>query len=395
VIVKRLVGAAALVLFAALVVWIAANTSWVDTDVPMPPRGEAARNPFYAAQRFTEALGATTQWDGALRLPRADGVLVASNWTWALTAERREQVETWVEAGGRLVVDQTLLDGAGAFEEWTGIGRIYPDADAGVGDDPEVEPAGVSASGCRALVEDGTDPDLDARRRYTLCGLNGSSLYSDDLPAWQLGDDAGVYALRVSIGRGSVTVIDSTPFGNSQLFEADHGAVLVASTQLRGGDEIHFLFEEDQASLLTLIWRHGAPVVELSVVLLALALSRGAVRFGPLAAPPELARRSLAEQIRGTGRFVLRFGGGGALRSAVARALREAASRRISAFARSPSAERIASIARATGLDATALASAHHERGAAGANELASSIALLETARRRLQTAGKGTKSGN
>ena len=35
------------------VVWVANNTSWTDATLPLPPRGEALTNPFYAAQRFT------------------------------------------------------------------------------------------------------------------------------------------------------------------------------------------------------------------------------------------------------------------------------------------------------------------------------------------------------
>ena len=35
------------------------HTYWEDITVPMPPKGEALINPFYAAQRFAEALGAT------------------------------------------------------------------------------------------------------------------------------------------------------------------------------------------------------------------------------------------------------------------------------------------------------------------------------------------------
>ena len=45
---------------ALLVFWIGSHTYWEDIKVPMPPKGEALVNPFYAAQRFAEKLGATT-----------------------------------------------------------------------------------------------------------------------------------------------------------------------------------------------------------------------------------------------------------------------------------------------------------------------------------------------
>ena len=58
----------------ALVAWVASNTYWADTKVPMPPKGEALTNPFYAVQRFAEALGARTAWDRVLTMPPADSV---------------------------------------------------------------------------------------------------------------------------------------------------------------------------------------------------------------------------------------------------------------------------------------------------------------------------------
>ena len=73
---------------------------------------------------------------------------------------------------------------------------------------------------------------------------------------------------------------------------------------------MHFLSEEEHSSILALMWYLGWPVVLLALALIALALWRNSVRFGPLVAVPEQARRSLAEQIRGTGLFVIRFGGG-------------------------------------------------------------------------------------
>ena len=49
-----------------------------------------------------------------------------------------------------------------------------------------------------------------------------------------------------------------------------HGEVLVAATGLRAGDHIVFMSEADVASLPELIWRHGAPVVAVLVLWIAL-----------------------------------------------------------------------------------------------------------------------------
>src|SRR5215468_2145516 len=104
-------GVVKLVLLAVLlviVVWIARNTYWTETTVPMPVKGEALTNPFYTQQQLARALGARTEWSRGLNLPPTQGVVVASAWNWTLTPERRSSLEHWVEAGGRLVVDQSL-----------------------------------------------------------------------------------------------------------------------------------------------------------------------------------------------------------------------------------------------------------------------------------------------
>src|SRR6185503_10625564 len=104
-------------------------------------------------------------------------------------------------------------------------------------------------------------------------------------------------------------------------------------------------------------------------------LWRGGVRFGPLAAPAPTARRSLAEQIRGTGRFALHHGGSEALHAASVRALDEAARRRVAGYAALPAKART---------DADALAAAVYNPRARRPHDVRNTIALLETARRRL-----------
>src|SRR5579863_7257379 len=46
-----------IVLLAILGVWVARNTYWDDTVVPMPPQGEAATNAYYSVQHLATALG--------------------------------------------------------------------------------------------------------------------------------------------------------------------------------------------------------------------------------------------------------------------------------------------------------------------------------------------------
>jgi hypothetical protein len=217
-----------------------------------------------------------------------------------------------------------------------------------------------------------------------MCDLGISWLESKRTPAWALRDKNHVQAMRVAIGRGSVTVINSAPFRYRKLFDGDHGRLFVAAAQLRRGDEVHFMSEDDYPGLLTLMWRRGAPVVAVGLVLVALLLWRGAARFGPLAPSPASARRSLADQIRGSGRFALQYGSQ-ALHAAVVRALDEAARRRISHYASLQPGERSAALARVTGFDRDALSAAVYAPRLRTAGELHRTLALLEAARREIQ----------
>jgi hypothetical protein len=136
-------------------------------------------------------------------------------------------------------------------------------------------------------------------------------------------------------------------------------------------------------------------VVLLALALIALALWRDLVRFGPRVAAPHAGRRSLAEQIRGTGRFALRQGGGAALHGALVRALDEAAKRRVKMFASLPANERTTTLARLTGLDPRAMSAAvHADASVVGSHELCHAIAVLESARRHLVLEQTGSTHG-
>jgi hypothetical protein len=379
--------------FAAIAAYIAFKTEWMTTTVPAPLSGEARTNPFYAAEKFSRTLGAFPEHRAALgTLDDTADVLVLNNWHWHLIEERRVHIETWVESGGHLVVDNTLYDD-GTFQEWSGVNWTWPeDAD----EEPDADDAEDSFERQRALLEPDEACDvlsevdsegyiLENARTYSVCTIDSAAALETENPiAWGIADPEYLHAVRVSVGNGSVTVLNLSPFGNRDLTQVDHGRLFVAATQLQRGTRIVFLSESEHPSLLSLIWTYGAPVVALALIALAATLWRISVRFGPLAAEPHRARRSLADQIRGTGRFAIRLGDGRALQGAAARALQEAARRRIAGYDALAQPERIAAIAAATGLDAEALASAINHSGPGRTADLAHTIALLENARRRL-----------
>jgi hypothetical protein len=379
-----------------LLAWMGSHMSFREMKVPVPLRGEAARNPFYAAIRMSEELGAEASWERVFTAPRSDSVIFLSSWNWTLSRPRRERLERWVEGGGRLVVDSSVIGGAEEFERWSGVHRVSEPEDDQSGEETEEAEQeesqetesffdNFSGHPCRQFSED------VSRRELSVCGIDEARSLETTRPVlWALRDGKKIHALRTAVGRGSVTVINASPFRFRSFLLGDHPTLFVAMAQLHRGDAVLFLTEEDRASLLRLLWRFGAPAVLLLIAAVALALWRAGQRFGPKVAATQTARRSLAEQIRGTGRFALRFGGGASLHAATLRALRDAAIRRFPSYDQMSSEARVAAVAGATGVGADDLAPAMNFPGQRSPHELRNAIAVLETARRNLSTKQAG-----
>lgn len=381
---STIVTAVVIAAVALLATWIARNTYWDEVTVPMPMKGEALTNSMYAAQRLSEKLGLTATAEHRIdSMPEPSSVIYLSYWNWNLVRARREELQRWVESGGRLVADRTLIGGDSELESWTGLKRAVLPLDKKTdsnSDDTEDDCADLDVETVTA------DPNTSSVS-YFICGIEpGSRLTTNsrNRATWLLSDAEGLQALRVRIGRGSFTLINGTPFDNHTIFDGDNALLFVAATGIDRGGRILFLSEEKSASLLELIWKHGAPVVLLSIGLIALALWRGSLRFGPPAGVADSARRSLAEQIVGTGRFTLRFGGGRALHAAAVRALHETAQRYISGYGSMPGERRVAALASHTGVDESSLAEAINYAGSRSASELRKVVTLLETARRSI-----------
>ena len=374
------IGAVATLAIGLLVAWIARNTYWEEYEDQGFPQGEALTNPFYAAQHLAELLGARTQArHDVVRLPPLDAVMVVGDWNWNLIPERRARLEKWVHDGGRLLVSSNLLADE-MFDTWTGVRQKYTSGEPG-----QFKQCRRSTDCPRPKVMPQPAQGSTTGRTFNICHLTGMTyLATTRATSWRLHDNSGhAQVVRVPIGRGSVTIVNTVPFTYQTLLCDDNPRFFVAATQLRKGIQLDFLSEDGNASLLSLTWRYGSPAIVLTGLLIVLWLWRSGARFGPLVARAESARRSLAEQIRGTGQFTLRCGGGRALYAASLRALNEAAARRVPRYAQLPAEERIAILAPLTGFGPGEL-SAALATGARGPHELRKAIAVLETARRQI-----------
>lgn len=467
---------AVIVLLLALVGWLATATEWVDVEVPLPARGEAARNRLYATQQLARRLGATVATPTGLHeMPPANATMLLTSWQWDMFPDRVQKLKGWVENGGHLVLYANATE-QDALKDWLQVdeqrgNRDDEDSEDDEGEDPvdgeesptspaadgdstrqppsatepgttarnerqdeteeerearekaEVERAeraaeraaqraaeralararaeAASSPATSGLLKDRTpctvvaEPDAasraypDGNRNFRLCHRAlGWTLHSARKTVWSLDGVDGPMLLRVAMGRGLVTVIGPwNLLDNDRVLEADHGLIAAAALRLRAGVPVWFVTEEARPPLLAWLWDRAGAAVLLGGLALGLGLWRGAVRFGPRIAKAVPGRRSMAEQIGGTARF-LRREGPEALLTAQVRALDQAARQHLRQYDLLDRTRRAHAIADVTGLDAGALGRALDIGLARRRTDLPATLALLETARRRLLQPG-------
>ena len=386
-------------IIAALIAWFMRSIEWIETDVPTPARGEAARDRFYVAKQLARRLGASvTTVHDLERMPPVGATLLIGSRRWSMFPGREAALRRWVDAGGRLVVLQSAWSAEGETPRWVPmrsapLRRDGPAAPASAAAAAASAPRDIDAflallakgAPCDDFVEpEGIDPAFGAARHYRLCGQQIRVLHAA-APTWLLRSSEGAVAARVGYGRGDITAnaLEGS-FDNRALVRDDGALAFAAMLQLREGDTVWFFDEETRARFLSLLWDRGAPALLLAGAAIMLLLWRSGTRFGPLLADTARARRSIGEQVRRTAAFIA-AGGGAALHRASVRALEEEARRSIAGYAnRLGARERAEAIARSTREDAASLGAAMSPLQRPDRHRLATAIARLERARRAL-----------
>jgi len=362
--------------------WVLTATEWTEVEVDTPPKGEAVRNAHFAAQQVLQHLGAQVQRRTGLdTMPPANARLLLDSRHWALFPGRSEHLRRWVEEGGQLVVHAALLDDD---EDLSWIPVVLAKG-------PPVPAAQRrNAQACRSAREEAAPAP-----EYRVC-VPPFSLQVNPADGaavtWRVQSAAGNEALRVQVGRGTVTVVSpSLLMRNAQVLRTgtDHAALMASALQARPGAVVWIVAEEAREPFLRWIWQQAWIAVLLALAALAAWVWRSAVRFGPVGVVPPPERRSMVEQVTGTGAF-LRHNGPAALHAAQVRALRDVARRRLPDFDRLGRADAAAAIAKATGLRAADLQQAL-QPPAAGAPLHTVNLELLELARRRLAASFQAT----
>ena len=375
------------VVVAAAAVWIAMHTYWDFITVDNPPQGEAVRNRYYAFEHLAQKLAIHTSQVPTLREPPdTDDVLMVDDLRGALPHLRIEALESWVAAGGRLLLSRGVLLSNPKLQSWTGLGLARPKpVDENV--NPASPPRTTSPDAeCPLFAERLAGRETGKSLRACL-GPLPPALSSMRTPAWSLSNGYGFQMLRVAIGKGSVAVIGcECLMGNKSLLRADHARIVFESIPSRTGDHLVILNPVSAESLLALLWHHAAAAIVCGLAAIGLTIWRNLPRFGPIAATPQPLRRSLAEQIRARASFAWRTRRLASLRRAECQALTQSACRTLASYARMDAAQRIGTLAAHTGFDSGALRNALSEELDGGAESQRAAIMLLEKTRRHLNS---------
>jgi hypothetical protein len=369
----------------ALIVWVARHTYWDEVTIPVPPTGEAARNPYYALTRLAESLDIHASMIGSLGALPPDGIVLVNNPYDDLHHEPLESLQAWVQSGGRLIIRGDTLIASEPLQIWSGI---RPPLRESYSARP---PAGPSAFRAAPRPEDDCKRmavDIDGvanGQSLVLCQALSNGFASERVPSWSLSDSKGIQVLRVPIGRGELTVIGpSSMLTNWGVPKGDHAGIFVAAAGLKHGDRLEILSPTRAEPLLALLWRLAAPAMVFLFVAAALTIIRHLPRFGPPIPAAAPIRRSLAEQIRANARFAWRTQKLKSLRAAIRQALDEAAQRQIAGYALMGPRKRAEALAASTGIDAATINAALVADTAGSLNEHRAAITLLDACRRML-----------
>ena len=374
----RTLGGLALV--AAFATWLAFKLHSETIAVPTPAKGEALTNPYYALEHFVANLGIHPREISTVRGLQPEAVLVLEEWGDALTHPPVAALESWVEAGGRLVISSALLDSYPALRAWSGIKRARAAAAS-----PPVPPARTGSGADCPLMTVRADGQPTGQS-FRVCDTGPTLTFEGErAPAWSLSDDRGMHVIRTGVGFGEITVLEPADvLSNTMLKRADHAEMFAAAAGLRHHDTVLIFHPTTAAPLPVLLWRRVAPgILFLLAALLALAW-RHAPTFGPPLPLPSPLRRSLAEQIRANARFAWRTRSLAGLRTSARRSLDEAAARHIVGYGSLDPSQRAERLAELTGLDSTAIGAARDEGAARRLNEERAAITLMEVCRRIL-----------
>ena len=320
-------------LLVALLAYVSLNWFRIEAEPRWVEAGkQARRDPFLAFSRFLARMGGKPETVESplllANLPHGTTLFFAAHRLGYMSPRNVRAVRDWVAQGGHLVLQAEAPGTRDPLLDALGIRREpFPAR-------KEREPAKpvpfTFAPPERRFDWPGASRALQVEMPY----FTGLRDVRGRTPLAGVTFQSHVVMLAVPEGGGDVTVVPSFGFAtNERIGRLDHAqfAWLLAS---RGSTapRVLLLLRFDRPHITEWIWNEAWPVAIAAALLLLLWLARVIPRFGPLEPDRAEERRSLAEHIVASGRFLWSRGAGQYLVNAVRdRALRLARARRLPA----------------------------------------------------------------
>ena len=360
-------GAALLLVFGLLGIYLLSNLSSYPETVKHGPAPEARANPYLAAEQFLQQRGLQVQRADGLdvlkQLPSAGQTLLLLGDRNSMTPKQAERVLAWAAKGGHLLfVAERLWD-----EEEGSSGDLLLDH-LGIQqyESEELDEDANAAADESAAAEDETStaPTVEAEPAVAADASSDDSPYpqltqlyleNEDAPAYFNFDtdfhlydaedrahawansDAATHLLQLYHGDGLISVVsDSWIWQNGNIGEYDNAWLLWYMTQ---DSQVTLLYRADRDNLLSLLNEHFPQALVSLALLLAFALWHLGQRQGPMLQPVTRNRRQLQEHVRASADFLLRHNGQHNLLQGLQQDIQRRARHRHPGFERLPVAE--------------------------------------------------------
>jgi hypothetical protein len=272
-------------------------------------KGEARKNPLYAARIFLHRMGipasSKQSLQGLKELPDTDTLLIISSERSTLSQQATDDLYAWVQSGGHLIT-RTNID-----FDYSDYADEYKEEEI-LSTDPLQELLGVRTGERISLyakkdefkinLKGAAHPlKIQGESFYPIISLSGFASRNDEII--KIRDK--VFMLRRNIGEGMITLVANLDFiNNRKIRKADHAEIFWQLAHGLGTPKGAWLIHNDEMpALWRLMWKHAWALIIPLTLMFALWLYRASHRFGPVIPKAAEDRRSLLEHINASGNF--------------------------------------------------------------------------------------------
>lgn len=403
------------ILVGSLVWWYLATHERYEKEITVGYSGEAATNPFYAAELFLEKYNMQVESLPSIlelkEMPDTNDVLFIPTKRYDIGTDRVAELMGWVRKGGHLIVQaryaqkegvkikDDLFDELGvttdhSFDVLPFFDKLMEELEEGNNDE------GESSAEESDTNEEGATPKNRWRRTVINIQVNDQvedkkvSFFSNRWmengeryeTLWDVEGEKGAHLLEFNIGKGWITLLSEIDFlTNYHLDKYDQAAFLNTLVHVDDTNrKLWIIRNGDSPSLLSIMSDEYYPVVMSFVAFVLFWLWYAAPRFGPMAPDPQAIRRSMSEHIVSTGHFQWRNRNRNELLHSVQKALHEQIVQTRPLWVRLSDKELAGKLAKLAGLNEEKVYTAITSKSVERELEFSSTIEVFSKIRKRL-----------